>query len=355
MEGKNNICYIFDKRFISQGMTAIKSLIVNNLDFDMDIYALLIEMDEEMKKRVAGLGTEKIRVIVMDVSDRISEFEGIDSKGWSYATYIRLLLEEMLPPSVEKILYIDSDTIVTGSIKKIFKLPMGNLLGAAVLDKYIGQNEKKKVGLAKTEPYFNSGVLYVNLFQWRKEALGRKCVDYLKKNDEMNDMPDQNALNVMMRGRYRLLPPAYNVDGYNLMLPYALGKKLMRQPIGDYYSKNPARLYEQARRSPRIVHFVGWYLDKPWLRSNHQPYADEYEKYAGLAGVDVPCKEGKSYGTGLAGMIRERTRTMIGRCISKGDQKGIVFYYLASEKILYAGSCVKRACRFLQALFSHLG
>lgn len=336
-----SVCFIFDSHFLCQGMTAIKSLIINNKSQRMDIYALVINMVEKDKTRIMSLSTDRQNVNVKDVSGYVERFKNIDSMGWDYAIYIRLLLEEILPDSVKRVLYIDSDTIITGSLECIFQYSLDNKLGGAVLDKYIIDDIKNSLGLKNNEPYFNSGVVFINLELWRKESIGDKCINFLQNNHDANTMPDQNALNVVLKGGIDMLPLSCNVDGYTLLLPYEEAKGIIAQAIEPYYSEND---YEEARNHPVIVHFIGWYMDKPWIKDNLQPYAKEFEKYAALAGVEIPWKE-RNIPKGIVGKIREWTRERIRDSIKACDMKKVVHYYKTGELILSVGSMLKKGLK----------
>lgn len=337
----NNVCYTFDKNFINQGMVAIQSLISNNTELKMTIYVFVMGMNSDDIEKISNLGTHNHIIIVKDVTSYLYEIQDIETMGWSYMIFVRLLLEKILPIEIERILYIDSDTIVTGKLDCIFKTSIEGVLGAAVLDKYIGEKQKTAIGLEQTVPYFNSGVLYINLKQWRKESIGEQCIDYLSLNEKANTMPDQNALNVLFKGRYKLLPLACNVDGYTLLLPYELAQRIIAQNILPYYSVQD---YEEARKNPIIVHFIGWYLDKPWITDNLQPMAKEYEKYAKLAGIKTEKYPRKKY-HGLSGLVRNFAKREIAHYARNGNEEGLVNAYLRAEKILTLGSNCKNLWR----------
>lgn len=344
---KYNVCFIFDSQYLCQTMTAIKSLIINNGKLRLDIYAFVMDMDESDKERLCALSTERQIVYVKDVSNYVKRFQGIDTMGWIYATYIRLLLGELLPDDVKQVLYMDSDMIIRGSLEFILQYSLQDKVVGAVLDKYITNDVKNGLGLESCDPYFNAGILLINLELWRKEGVGDRCIDFLQKNCEANAMADQNALNVILKGRYDLLPLSYNVDGYMLLLPYQKAKNIMEQPVIPYYSEND---YEEARKHPTIIHFIGWYIDKPWTRDNLwicgglKPYAEEFEKYAILAGVGIPWKE-RNIPKGIQGKIREWTREGIRNSIKACDTKKVIHYYKIGGLILSVGSKLKKSLK----------
>ena len=117
--------------------------------------------------------------------------------GWgihaSKSTYYRLLLSELLDPSIKEILYLDVDTLVLKDIRALFdKTDLSNHVAAVVLDASIanehsdistniyGSNDRKQCFSINLSKYFNAGMLLINLDKWRQDNIGLKCIDLLK-------------------------------------------------------------------------------------------------------------------------------------------------------------------------------
>ena len=86
------------------------------------------------------------------------------------------------------------------------------------------------------DPYFNSGVLVLDLEEWRTEQHGKRVMDFIRANGAHCPWLDQDALNAVFRGRWK--------------------------PLGSRWNQYPAEVVET--ESSGIIHYVG--ADgKPWL------------------------------------------------------------------------------------------
>lgn len=335
---RNNVCYCFDKNFINQGMIAIKSLIYNNKDVPIDIYILELGLDENDIQRIKEMQADNKKIYIIDVEKEKKAIESVDAGDWNISTLVRLLMEELLPNDVDKVLYIDSDTIVQGNIERVFGTDIDNCLGAAVLDKFINEKEKNRIGINVKSRYFNAGVMFVNLVKWRELKIGRKCIEILQKNPTINTMPDQNALNILLENQVKLLPLSCNVDGYTTLLEYDLIRKIIPKENICFIDREE---YEEARKNPIIVHFIGWYMDKPWIEGNLQPMESQYDFYAEMLGIKYEKVARKKCEGFLSGNIREKIRKKIKKAIQKENMRRVTRVYCRGELFLKIGSKIK--------------
>ena len=118
----------------------------------------------KLEALAANYGCEKI--VFYDV--RQANFEDLRVDKWaSIAVYYRLLAPRLLPDTIEKVLYLDSDLIVRKSLAPLWNTDIADRPLAAVPD-YIGGTAGRDLGLPDGTKYFNSGVLLMNLQYWRR-------------------------------------------------------------------------------------------------------------------------------------------------------------------------------------------
>ncbi|MCQ2181886.1 MAG: glycosyltransferase family 8 protein [Bacteroidales bacterium] len=112
---------------------------------------------------------------------------------YSAAAEYRLMLPELLP-DYDKVLYLDCDMVVRNDLAVLFSgTDLGeNLLGAVY--------ERKG--------YFNSGFLLMNLSGMREDETSLKLMKAL--DTDYLEFPDQDALNMVCKGRVKALPPYCN-------------------------------------------------------------------------------------------------------------------------------------------------
>ena len=136
---------------------------------------------------------------------------------FSAAVYYYRFFIPRLFPMYEKAVYIDSDTILTGDIGKLFDTDLGdNVLAATVDPKVTVVPEFREyvdnaVGVSHDE-YVNSGVILMDLRKMRKMHYLSTMVELIDKYDADLVAPDQDYLNVILKGQIKYLDPCWNVE-----------------------------------------------------------------------------------------------------------------------------------------------
>ncbi len=183
----------------------------------------------------------------------------------STTAYLRCFLSAVLPVSVHKVLYLDSDLLVLGKIRALWDVDLTDKALAAVEDSGSGNPEPLvRLRLPDNYTYFNSGVMVMNLDYWRDNKVLRKLMQYLNGFSDRIRENDQDLLNVCLWKSRILLPLRWNMQsGF-----------LMRRPGCRPYAL--ARSREEVRHTV-IAHFVG--RKKPWHNNCANPFASEYNRY----------------------------------------------------------------------------
>ena len=124
----------------------------------------------------------------------------------------RLFAPNFLPETLDKIVYMDVDVVVLSSLGELWKTQIGDSFVAAAPDIKMRPSHRKAIGLTEDFPYFNSGVLLVNLKKWREDNITEKLLAIADEIKENIDFPDQDVLNVYaFRNGFQKLPEGWNV------------------------------------------------------------------------------------------------------------------------------------------------
>lgn len=174
-----------------------------------------------------------------------------------YRIYLPVLLN-----AIDKVLYLDCDIIVRGSLQELWNMVLEDCYVAAVENVMESRHASRarELGL---ETYFNSGVLLFNLAMLRHDGKAGEIVQYGREHQAELMWPDQDALNICLASGRKTLHPRWNFQSSLIYFPQA---KL-------HFSSE--ELYE-AENDPMIVHFEGGLVVKPWHRLSKHPYRDEY-------------------------------------------------------------------------------
>jgi lipopolysaccharide biosynthesis glycosyltransferase len=248
----SHIACAADGGYIPHSAAMLHSVLAHRGELDVQIHYL---HGADFPQRTAELLAEMVesegaRISFLEVSDErvadLPEWEYVSSSAW-----YRIYLPELLP-DVDRLLYLDIDTIVVDSIEPLLETDLGNHYVGAVTDvpELDHVRHQATLGLTRAEPLFNSGVLLMNLRLMRDDGCTEALRDYtLEHAGEIRG--DQDPINVVL-GKKRLhLHPRWNCMNSVLYFPWA------REVFGVDET-------EEARRRPAIRHFEGPNDNKPW-------------------------------------------------------------------------------------------
>lgn len=130
--------------------------------------------------------------------------------NFTIGTLFRLMIPDILPHDIERLLYFDADLLVLLDIVELWKIPLEGNLVAARVDAREERWLCDVVRLTTHEEYFNAGVLLMNLAQIRRQyrLLEQSC-DFFHEHPDCQ-YADQDAMNTLFRGCVKWLPERYN-------------------------------------------------------------------------------------------------------------------------------------------------
>ncbi|WP_425883688.1 glycosyltransferase family 8 protein [Parabacteroides sp. ASD2025] len=255
-----------DSNYVVPATVLLKSLFDNNRDckFFVNILYLIDKLFEKDRTFLLEYIEENgHRCRFLPVSEAI--LNDVPDCRHTKTTYLRLFLPQLMPLDVDKVLYLDSDIVVSGSIKELLQLDLGSYSLAAVKDS-IGVYDKSyllPLGIPMDKDYFNAGVIYLNLKKMRESGAVETCLSYLKNNLDIIRANDQDVLNGVFWDSVKFVSPVYNFN-------YWIEKDIVLQ----MFSENE---YEEVKKKPRIIHYIG--PVKPWLFLSMHTKKKEWWKY----------------------------------------------------------------------------
>ena len=270
-----NIIYASNNNYAQYLGISMLSLFDNNQDLEeITVYILAQEIDARNIKRLCAIADKYHRTVkLIDISDFEKHIPfDFCTFGFNFIVLSRLFLCSYLPDDVNRILYLDCDTIVNGSIKELEIIPFGKNFAAAVPELYMPPNKKALIGFGKEETYYNAGVLLVNLSLWRLENLEKTFMQYYSSMNGKLLYNDQDILNYCCKDRILTLSHTYNFSPNLFYFPRYFVKNL--QPVYDTIS---AAEYVRILSSPLIIHYLG--DERPWIEGNYNKYRKQYEYY----------------------------------------------------------------------------
>ena len=150
-------------------------------------------------------------------ADKLEEIINLNptlkTSRYNIATFYRLLIAQILPADVDKIIYLDSDIIVNLDLNELWRIELGDKPFAAVPESSNGVNTQGfalcREGYVKDEDYFNAGVLMINTKVFGNEKLLMSGIKFLGEHPQCVHV-DQDVLNYLFTKDYLKLPVKFN-------------------------------------------------------------------------------------------------------------------------------------------------
>ena len=264
-----NLFVSLDSNYIHPLCVMFNSLASTNGSNRFDIYVAYSSLTEEdfamMEKALGSLDAKIHRVPVDEeifsgapVLDRLSK-----------ATYYRLLIGEILPESVDRLLYLDPDIVINRDLSDFYNTNLGDniVAGCGHLYGFVEGINIMRLGISlKAHTYINAGVMLIDLKKWRKFVTVKQILAFIQKNIRALLLADQDVVNSVFRDKILALDERfYNLDEKTLV----------------HYEKKSAgnkRIdINWIRENTVIIHFNGKH--KPWNEPEYEGKLGEfYEK-----------------------------------------------------------------------------
>lgn len=251
-----NLAFSIDEPYIQHFTVALISILENNKNLVFSIY-VIHDLDDLLK-------LTEIKEFFIKEYDVCIHLKKIDntifrefpvSDQYPKSIYYRLLASDILPDTIDTLLYLDSDIVVTGELNGLLELDIENhflYASEELLTTNVSRLNSYGVPIKK---YFNSGVLLINLRLWRSTSVSTYLMDTAEAYKSKLVLPDQDVLNIYFAEKWALLPMTFNPT--NLHAHYVPGS------------------------TPILIHFTGG--SKPWHYLNDHPYKYLYWKYLNLS------------------------------------------------------------------------
>ncbi len=271
-----NVMYLCDNNYVMIAGVSIYSLLENNLDADEINIFLIVENITENNR-------DKLRLIVDSFDRKIFFIPKPDMKEllvcniemhwWIENVFSRVFLGEVFKDykDIHKLIYIDCDTLIVGSLKELWNMDLQGNIGAGVCEA-MGNLHKKAIGLSKEDYYFNAGMFLIDLDKWRLEKKDNAAKEFIFRKKGRLEYADESVLNGILAKELIRLSPEFNLT--SLSFYFTIKELVLYRKSHINYTEAER---EKALKDARIVHFTSTYLDvRPWVEGCRHPYAQRW-------------------------------------------------------------------------------
>lgn len=275
-----NIMISINRDYMKYACIMLMSLKEHHKDILLSVYILHNELtDEDFRQMDEIIGSEGIELIPVFIPEgTVKDFQIGD---WPEVNAYRLLATDLFGGTLDRILHLDVDILITGDISEFYNTPFEDNYLVACED-YLSDEERRQkcrqYGKDEDELFFNAGVLLFNISRLSSEGFYYAVyADILKRYPNIKiEYPDQDMLNLLFGNKTK------HVDRirYNYSpLYYKMNDK-------EHSYNSP----EELERNCSIVHMISG--TKPWTNASKMSADDLWWKYAEQTPFYTDMKKG---------------------------------------------------------------
>lgn len=204
-----------DNNYVYPTIVAMTSILENkNPETKIDFYIMLSgDFDKSSRDKIEFLKNKyECSISFIDMKDKLKDL--FIDRHITTATYYRLLLPDLLP-NLDKVLYMDVDTITQQDLSDLFNINIDDYYLAGckdtgilwVLDSctdYVKQFGKEDC----LKNYVSAGILLFNLKKMREDNLLKQFVDVASSHDF--ECHDQDTLNWVCHDKIKRINKIFN-------------------------------------------------------------------------------------------------------------------------------------------------
>lgn len=234
----------------------LQSLVKTNPRTSFDIYVAHTDLtDADFEKIGAAVEGSGSRVLSVRVPAELF-YDAPILKRTAKETYYRLFAAAYLPEDLDRILYIDPDTLIIGDITPLYTVDFqGNLFaGCGHLAPFVNFINTARLGMDIQRTYINAGVLLINLQALRQVFSPEQVFALIRRRRHTLYLADQDVLNVLYGDRILAL------DAYL----WNLDERCFARLASEIGKKEAWRFLQE---KTVVVHYNGKY--KPWRANYH--------------------------------------------------------------------------------------
>ena len=254
---KINIAFAIDAKYTPHLETLIKSICYYNKN--VNFYVLHNDIPQEwfegIQCKLEKMGNNLFSIHISD--DIFKDYKTLEHIS-SSSSYYRLLIPKLINQA--RILYLDADIIVNGSLFDFYYSDLNGAPVGVVKDYGLGEYFPfPYLDASVSKKYFNSGVLLIDCAKWRNEGLVDTLLQTVEEYGDQVLYGDQCILNIVLREKAK-----YYSFTENAQVQYI-------EAIKNRHNIKSISLDE----TPTIIHYAAKH--KPW--DNQNPILFEREKY----------------------------------------------------------------------------
>ena len=260
-DGCANLLFCLNRSCLSLLASCLRSVSRSGGYDQYDAYVLHADFEPSQMQALGRDFGPRIRFHFISIPQSL--FDGFpETDRYPKQIYYRLIAPLMLPQDLERILYLDVDTVVLHSLRGLYEMDFDDALyiGCTHTRPLLTKLNQARLQSEKAQQYINTGVLMMNLPLLRQAVRLEDIRQYANDHKYALILPDQDILTALYGDRVKLADT----------LRYNLSDRI----LGFYNANHPQEKIDLdwVRQNTAIVHYCG--RNKPWC-----------EDYTGTLGI----------------------------------------------------------------------
>lgn len=250
-----NLLFCINQKVLGHFLCCLKSIFLHGGCEHYEIYLLHSSLDNTIYEALCKDFGKNMTFHFVEISvELFVNFPTTDR--YPKEIYYRLAAPQFLPDKLERILYLDIDTVVINSLKPLYETDFeGNYFaGCTHTKQFLTKINQSRLHTDKSSAYVNTGVLLYNLPVLREQVSFQEMQKYVRDNEKKLILPDQDILSGLYGEKVKLMDP----------LRYNLSDRVLNQHNAEHWRHKID--IDWIRQNAVIVHYCG--TNKPW----HQDY-----------------------------------------------------------------------------------
>lgn len=274
-----DIFYAFNDAYAALAGISIYSLLENNKNCESIRFFIVDSGISEVNRK-------KIQRMILDSGREITFYEmpsfreilgdDVDTGRWNINVYSKLFVGSLLPDDVHRVISIDCDTVIVGSLDELWNTDISKCIVAGV-NEAMSKYYRRYLGKKDDDYYLNSGMLFFNLELIREKHFEEVFVSGMKKYGRSLPYLDQDLIDaVIPQDRICLLHPKFNAITPIFCCSY---KELCKTRRATTYY--PESMFIEAKEDARIIHYTTFFMNnlRPWFEGSRHPKLNEFLEY----------------------------------------------------------------------------
>lgn len=267
-----NVAYACDDFYIKYTGISMISLFENNINIEeICVYFIDMGVQDENINKIKDIVEKYNREIVIISWEKWKKDLKVRSLGRHIeSVYAKIFFGRI--PEIDKIIYMDSDTIIVDELETMWNTDLeDNWIAGVETISSIERN--RKIGIKKEDVYINDGIVLMDLKKWRQNDVEKKCQMFIEKWNGNPPVLSEGTISAVCCGHIKKLHPKYNLMSG---LCYYSHSEIVRFTSREYYTES---VLNEAKNNPCIIHYLTAFYLRPWQKKCTHPLREYYRIY----------------------------------------------------------------------------